>query len=223
MALRMLVGVACAVAVAARAPSARLVESQALPSNMFDAVVNGLVHHFLRTGQGASRPLPEKTAQIPYAADGGNKYITIKMSGELKNFQQIRRSGVAKLNADSNTLSGTISIDNAEVVAQYTGSFPAVGVAPANTAAGTTSMKGQVFCDLTMFVDQDGKPVSITSARGRVGWHKYGGATGLNGNQYGPTYEAAFQDSLRIQLKDMCEKTMNLIAKNQVLPKIGVE
>jgi len=224
MALRVLVVVACAMAVVtARAPKERLVDSKALPNNMFDALVNGLVHHFLRTGQGASRALPEKTAQIPYATDSGNKFITVKMSGELKNFQQIRRSGTAKLDEDNNTLKGTISIDNAEIVAKFTGSFPAVGVAPANTASGTTSMRGQVFCDMTMLVDQDGKPVSITSATGRVGWHKYGGATGLNGNQYGPTYEAALQDSLRVQMKDMCEKTTNLIAKNQVLPKLGVE
>jgi len=84
-------------------------------------------------------------------------------------------------------------------------------------------MKGQVFCDMEMLVDQDGKPITITSTKGRVGWHKYGGATGLNGNSYGPTYEAAFQDSLRILMKDMCEKTVYLIAENQVLSKLGVE
>jgi len=76
---------------------------------------------------------------------------------------------------------------------------------------------------MEMLVDQDGKPITITSTKGRVGWHKYGGATGLNGNSYGPTYEAAFQDSLRILMKDMCEKTVYLIAENQVLSKLGVE
>lgn len=216
--------VACAIAVvAAKAPEERLVDTDALPNNIFDALVSGLVYHFTRTGQGESRALPEKTAQIPYAADGGNKFITIKMSGELKNFQQIRRSGTAKLDDDANTLSGTISIDDAEIAANFVGSFPEVGAAPANTASGSTSMRGQVFCDMNLLVDQTGKPVSVQSANGRVGWHKYGGATGLNGNQYQPTYEAAFQDSLRTLMKDMCEKTVKLIAENQVLPDLGVE
>jgi len=209
--------------VAARAPEQRLVDSKALPNNMFDTLVSGLVYHFTRTGQGEVRALPEKTANIPYATDDGTKYINIKMSGELKNFKQIRRSGTSTLNKDDNTLRGTISIDDAEIAANYVGSFPAVGVAPANIARGTTSMKGQVFCDMNLLVDQEGKPVSITSANARVGWHKYGGATGLNGNQYGPTYEAAFQDSLRQLMKDMCEKTVKLIAENQVLPDLGVE
>ncbi|CAL4069532.1 unnamed protein product [Meganyctiphanes norvegica] len=225
MTMRLLVAVVCvAVAVvSARAPQPRLVETKALPNNIFDTVVNGLVYHFMRTGQGITRAMPEKTAQIPFNAGTEQKQITIKMAGELKNFQQIRRAGTARLDADNNVLTGKLSIDNAEVAMTYTSSFPAAGVAPANAASGQTSMKGQVFCDLTMLVDQDGKPITITSAKGRVGWHKYGGATGLNGNQYGPTYEAAFQDSLRILLKDMCEKTAFLIAQNQVLPKLGVE
>ncbi|CAL4069531.1 unnamed protein product [Meganyctiphanes norvegica] len=225
MTMRLLVAVVCvAVAVvSARDPQDRLVETKALPNNIMDTVVNGLVYHFLRTGQGITRAMPEKTAQIPFNAGTEQKQITIKMAGELKNFQQIRRAGTARLDADNNVLTGKISIDNAEVAMTYTSSFPAAGVAPANSASGQTSMKGQVFCDLTMLVDQDGKPITITSAKGRVGWHKYGGATGLNGNQYGPTYEAAFQDSLRILLKDMCEKTAFLIAQNQVLPKLGVE
>jgi len=209
--------------VVARAPESRLVNSDALPNNIFDTLVSGLVYHFTRTGQGDVRALPEKTAQIPYNTDEGQKSITVKMSGELKNFKQIRRSGTAQLNDNDNTLTGTISIDDAEIAANYEASFPAVGVAPANTARGTTSMKGQVFCDMNLLVDQDGAPAALTSATGRVGWHKYGGATGLNGNQYAPTYEAAFQDSLRTLMRDMCEKTVKLISQNQVLPDLGVE
>merc|ERR1712142_435720 len=77
----------CLVAVVAGAAKPKLSDTKALPNNIMDTIVNGLVHHFMRSGQGLSRYMPEKTAQIPYKTDGGDKHITVKMSGQLKNFQ----------------------------------------------------------------------------------------------------------------------------------------
>merc|ERR1712142_1271607 len=93
MAVRQLVVLVCLmVVVAAREPQSRLVETDALPNNIFDTLVNGLVNHFRSTGQGQSRPLPEKTAQIPYNVGGEKKFITIKMSGQLRTL--IRSEGL---------------------------------------------------------------------------------------------------------------------------------
>lgn len=96
----------------------------------------------------------------------------------------INRNGILleislkKIFPSQHLLSGSFSLDNVRVNANYKLSIDKIGEAPANTASGQASLVAEkVFADFVFMVDGNGLPAGIQSWRARVGRRTYLGVS----------------------------------------------
>ncbi|ROT67931.1 hypothetical protein C7M84_013967 [Penaeus vannamei] len=180
-----------------------------------------------------------------FDTDNGKKAIRIEISSaSFTNMGSLRRSRKTTLDANrlpvpciypkplikhavlssQHLLSGSFSLDNVNVRANYKLSIDKIGEAPANTATGQASLLAQkVFADFVFMVDANGLPVGIQSWRARVGRRTYLGTPNLNGNPYKDVFNSVLDSTLRSLVERVVEKDLYNLVNNQVVGEMELQ
>ncbi|XP_037774723.1 uncharacterized protein LOC119571535 [Penaeus monodon] len=160
---------------------ARVATSEVSPARIVDVMANILVRS---SSESMARRIKnedrvKQLRAVPlsgnqeFDTDNGKKAIRIEISSaSFTNMGSLRRSRKTVLNANRHLLSGSFSLDNVNVRANYKLSIDKIGEAPASTATGQASLLAQkVFADFVFMVDSDGLPVAIQS--GELAWETH--------------------------------------------------
>ncbi|XP_037779718.1 uncharacterized protein LOC119576203 [Penaeus monodon] len=206
---------------------ARVATSEVSPARIVDVMANILVRKLKiknedRVKQLRAVPL---SGNQEFDTDNGKKAIRIEISSaSFTNMGSLRRSRKTVLNANRHLLSGSFSLDNVNVRANYKLSIDKIGEAPASTATGQASLLAQkVFADFVFMVDSDGLPVAIQSWRARVGRRTYLGTPNLDGNPYKDVFNSVLDSTLRSLVERLVEKDLYNLVNNQVVGKMELQ
>ncbi|XP_042871313.1 uncharacterized protein LOC122252748 [Penaeus japonicus] len=207
--------------------ASRLVTSDVSPARIVDVMANILVRKLKIKNEDSVKQLRAVplSGNQEFDTDNGKKAIRIEISSaSFTNMGSLRRSRKTTLNSNRHLLSGSFSLDNVRVNANYKLSIDKIGEAPANTASGQASLVAEkVFADFVFMVDGNGLPAGIQSWRARVGRRTYLGTPNLNGNPYKDVYDSVLDSTLRSLVERLVEKDLYNLVNNQVVGKMELQ
>ncbi|XP_068246876.1 uncharacterized protein [Palaemon carinicauda] len=189
-------------------------ESKSVTANqMLDSIVQRAVEKIKEAGWGSSKRVQNGHSTIPFqvnSGDNSNEQFFIR-DGWITGLNSLRRSKTASFSNKNSELRGTLVLEKACAMADYTVKFSGVGAAPAQTTNGkVTECDDKLFADITIGLE-DFVPQNIKSYNVRSG-HDSVNVSNMVGNSMAKVHEAGIRKALRQHL----EKTMATNVKVKV-------